>query len=655
MADNTYRDLGGGLYEVQTGGRTMKMRMDPLALQSAGFRELPAAPPIVAPPLPEVAAPDEPVQELTLTPGGFAGAPPPPMTPAAPPSVSADVRALAGQMEPQAPVTAPEEKSFQEMAGVRQTPTETLRAEVKKAGPVNAGVPPSEKDMPRYRAPGAPPAAAADPGGGGRLPFMVPTGGQGPARPKGLVEKQREVEGTEFDPEAMGQFAHWRIQRAEEESRGYAAMAEEYMAVSQRLAQEAQAQDSVGLQRRAKINEALANWYKDAEAVNAMKVDPNKYWKDRGVLGGILGAIAMGVGTYASTIAHRGDNPALSIIEAGIDREIDAQKANIQARQHGLQTQMTLLDRYMQSSDPEVAETLARATLKESVAAQLKARESLAMADTVQASARSDLSKLILESSETKVKRTMAQPQMTGGGGVAGGYSLQTLVDATGYTPQEALTLAQTNPKMARELVSKFLEKRAETKGGAEGKGAAAGGGMSAPVRGYVITDPRMHRMAVGFDAAEASAEAVQKQLLQELEKFQKATLGSDERQESRQKIQTLYQKVIEANGKVDVGVSAFGASQALREYLVPQIAKELGPNPAESEASNIASNLNPFQQSNIERLKTGLHASMKANKDMVDKRLRAYAQGGHAPGDTGLDLAEQFGVGEHFGLGEER
>ncbi len=59
-----------------------------------------------------------------------------------------------------------------------------------------------------------------------------------------------------------------------------------------------------------------------------VKVDPGKYFKDRGILGGIGMAIAQAMGAYASSM-NGGPNFAMEIIQRGIDRDIDAQKDEI--------------------------------------------------------------------------------------------------------------------------------------------------------------------------------------------------------------------------------------------------------------------------------------------------------------------------------------
>lgn len=66
-------------------------------------------------------------------------------------------------------------------------------------------------------------------------------------------------------------------------------------------------------------------------AVNSFanaKMDPDKFWNDRGTAGRIMGAIAMAMGAAGSSLTG-GPNYAMQIIDNAIQRDLMAQKANI--------------------------------------------------------------------------------------------------------------------------------------------------------------------------------------------------------------------------------------------------------------------------------------------------------------------------------------
>ena len=657
----TYRSLGNDLYEIEgPGGRRIPVRLSPGQLEAAGY---------VADPMPSPQAFAGPgaAETYTLTEQGLE----PQQNPTEklksegarfPEPKSAEQQVaeyLAQKAPPPAPPAPPPPVLGTGGAGgggSGRPPGQTAGKPVEGTGGVGTGpvTSPPVAPPPETTAHKIPTAGAGEKEAGeGQLPLIMPRGGGGggPRLPPGtMVPGRQDVETTRYDPEAM---ERWRVAR-EEQSQDIAAgllrVSQEHTAYAAKLEQEARDADDLGKMQRAHYNRALAEFEQERAAIASEQIDPGKYYTDRGVVATILAAIMRGAGEYAATIDRSGRNPVAEIIEAGIDRDIDAQKANHAARMQGLSTKMTLLDRYLENNDPKIAEALARSNMKEVWVHQLEATKNEAALAEIQSSARADVAELEAKAGMQKVSTTLVPVKATGGGGGGHGPVDPNILVKSGMDPRQAVWMAENDPAQARAIAKQFYTTGATM----AAKGMGAGSAMAKPIRGYIIADPRMHRMAVGFDAAEASAEAAQKMLLSKLEEFKKAPLGSAQRQKLRQETGTLYRKVLEANGKVDVGVSAFGASQALREYLVPQIAKELGPDVSESEWSNFLSDYNPLQQSNVDRLATGVRQSMATNRNMVDKRLKAYAEGGSVADDPGIQIAEAFGVADKFGIGGE-
>lgn len=87
----------------------------------------------------------------------------------------------------------------------------------------------------------------------------------------------------------------------------------------------------------AKKRDGLLTEQKDASArieaqladEQAKGVDPNHYWQSQSTGSKILSAIAIGLGTFGSGLAHA-PNTALNIINGAIADDIDAQKVNLQ-------------------------------------------------------------------------------------------------------------------------------------------------------------------------------------------------------------------------------------------------------------------------------------------------------------------------------------
>lgn len=67
-----------------------------------------------------------------------------------------------------------------------------------------------------------------------------------------------------------------------------------------------------------------------AQNFTTAKVDSNKLWNDMGTGQKILAGLAIALGGYGGALSGKGDNKALDIINKAIDRDIEAQKFNIQ-------------------------------------------------------------------------------------------------------------------------------------------------------------------------------------------------------------------------------------------------------------------------------------------------------------------------------------
>lgn len=64
------------------------------------------------------------------------------------------------------------------------------------------------------------------------------------------------------------------------------------------------------------------------DKVRSMQVDPDLVWKEKGVAGSILSALAMGAGQFASGMTGQ-ENLAAKLINNMVERSVDAQKSNI--------------------------------------------------------------------------------------------------------------------------------------------------------------------------------------------------------------------------------------------------------------------------------------------------------------------------------------
>lgn len=88
--------------------------------------------------------------------------------------------------------------------------------------------------------------------------------------------------------------------------------------------------------KQAKIDESLADLQRRSEAVVNAKVNPEQFWEGHGgALGSVLAAIAVGMGQYSASRTG-GQNAALGIINSAIDKNIAAQRDNMENNKAGL-------------------------------------------------------------------------------------------------------------------------------------------------------------------------------------------------------------------------------------------------------------------------------------------------------------------------------
>jgi hypothetical protein len=141
-------------------------------------------------------------------------------------------------------------------------------------------------------------------------------------------------------------------------------LADERKLEAKRMAAEAQRSKEL-MESEASINAA-------AEEAKAMRVDPNKFYNDRGTLGTILAALSVGAGAYASAMTGT-RNFALDIIENAISRDIDAQKEAIAGKRADVAEKRNLFQMMRQRfGDDRQAEEAAKINMRQSIIDQLE-------------------------------------------------------------------------------------------------------------------------------------------------------------------------------------------------------------------------------------------------------------------------------------------
>lgn len=164
-----------------------------------------------------------------------------------------------------------------------------------------------------------------------------------------------------------------------------------------RQAQE-QAFAGVVAQRNAKLDQDFA-------AIMAAKVDPRASWERRDGMGkatAVIGLLLSGMGAGLT----RGTNMAMKVLDDEIDRDIDAQKANIAKGAN-------LLSHYMaQTQNLQSAQALTRASLLTGFAAQLQAQALKSSAPQVQQQALVHVAKLRQDAALNVQRATLGDMQL---------------------------------------------------------------------------------------------------------------------------------------------------------------------------------------------------------------------------------------------------
>lgn len=129
--------------------------------------------------------------------------------------------------------------------------------------------------------------------------------------------------------------------------------------------------------RQKRIDDELTTYQQlGRELSQGSKVDPDRFWKERGTAARIGGAIAIALGAFGSSLTG-GRNTALDIINDAITRDIDAQKNEIEVKKDKINVQGNLIAQLRAKGVEErVAESLARQRALDQTAERIAAATS---------------------------------------------------------------------------------------------------------------------------------------------------------------------------------------------------------------------------------------------------------------------------------------
>lgn len=188
----------------------------------------------------------------------------------------------------------------------------------------------------------------------------------------------------EIDAEKQGQkHAINQLNYQNQASDAEIAQAGEFEQIAKNAADAADAKMRAAEQSAAKRKAFLDTYNSDTmravEEYSKAEIDPNKYWHDRGTGGTILAAVGVALGGWASALAARAgqrmDNAGVEMIEKGISRDIEAQKANIAKKGAGIEARKGLYGMYLQQFGSEdAAEAMAYETYLRKTKAEIDAQ-----------------------------------------------------------------------------------------------------------------------------------------------------------------------------------------------------------------------------------------------------------------------------------------
>jgi hypothetical protein len=151
--------------------------------------------------------------------------------------------------------------------------------------------------------------------------------GMSPADTKNLrereeLEKQRREEGTK----ALDAL-QTNADTAQEQSQ---VLADDMTISKLQAAHDAKADTDRMSSVREDAKAASTRLQSELADMQAQGIDPNRYWQNQSTPAKIGAAIAIGLGEFGAALGHRGTNSALEIINGAVNRDLEAQKSNMQ-------------------------------------------------------------------------------------------------------------------------------------------------------------------------------------------------------------------------------------------------------------------------------------------------------------------------------------
>lgn len=341
-------------------------------------------------------------------------------------------------------------KGLNQLAGALNssavTPDELVRSGVLTSAEIGIGPTTSAGPVPQ---PNAPPPAEARASPPTRPAVAAPPPRARPV-PGAATQPAAPVAPAKPDELAMAeeQIRHGIRQKAGTEAdlaTRRMAIQDQYMAERQKLADDG----------KAKMDALAARTEALRQNILSSKVDPNAHWNSLSTAGKVGSVISMILGGFGTS---GGKNLAVDVFNNQVDRDVDAQKANLGIKQ-------SILGNYMQEGhDLQAATQLAKADKLDMAAAQLEREASRAAGPTAAANAQVVLGQLRQQSMQLRQESVTKdlQNRMAALGVRAGEAQLAAMAAAKRQMKSAAANGDSPYIAMARQDIMSDPKKRAE-------------------------------------------------------------------------------------------------------------------------------------------------------------------------------------------------
>lgn len=235
-----------------------------------------------------------------------------------------------------------------------------------------------------------------------------------------------------------------------------ASRAMEQAAQIKTMQQEVEQMNKANLEAQARENEMLqeksAELDAEVDRVSQLKVDPNKFWADRSTGDKITLGISLFLGALGG--ARTGVNQAVNIIDQAINRDIEAQQANILQQTRGVDRKRGLLsDMRLRFKDNEQARAAVKMAYLQD--AQMKVNEIAARYEAPEIRAKAAQMIGQLETQKEQLKATFMQKALASMP-VDGNVNAEMLTpdQRERFVPGYGLALTKDSAVKAREAVA---------------------------------------------------------------------------------------------------------------------------------------------------------------------------------------------------------